>query len=270
MNKLYLLLSLTFVMTNLAMASASNRTTPTTYLLVHGAWHGAWCWYKVSPLLEAQGHRVIAIDLPSHGADKSPAEQVAFEDYINKVVQVASAQTGPVVLVGHSMGGVVVAQAAEVLGVQKVSGLVFLDAFMPKDGESVQMLAALAGASTTPKNPPIQAGFILSENKKTAAYNPEIAKTVFYHDCSAQDIEIASARLSEQPLVALGTPVRLTDAVYGQVPKYYILCTQSRDLDKSPLVERVPIRKLYKLESSHSPFFSMPEQLSKILLEIAQ
>lgn len=268
MSKLSLLLSAMLLMNYFSAASVANR--PTTYVLVHGAWHGAWCWHKVTPLLEAQGHRVIAIDLPSHGADKTPADQVSFDDYINKVVQVAKAQEGAVVLVGHSMGGVVIAQAAELLGTQKVASLVFLDAFMPKNGESVQMLAALAGENTAPKNPPIQAGFVLSESKKTATYNPELAKIIFYHDCSAEDVKFATARLSAQPLVALGSPVRVSDAVYGLIPKYYILCTQSKDLDKSPLVERVPIRKLYKLASSHSPFFSMPDQLSAILSNLPE
>lgn len=65
---------------------------PQTYLLIHGANHGGWAWKKVVPLLLAQGHRVEAIDLPSHGDDKTTPEKVTLEDYVRKVVDVANAQ----------------------------------------------------------------------------------------------------------------------------------------------------------------------------------
>lgn len=117
-----------------------------TYILIHGGWHGAWCWKKVVPLLEAKGNRVFAIDLPGHGNDKTPMATVTLDDYVQKIVRVAKAQTGPVILVGHSMAGVAIAQAAEVLGTEKVAKLVFLDAFMPKNGESVFALAGKAEA----------------------------------------------------------------------------------------------------------------------------
>lgn len=129
-----------------ALFSAISYAQPKTYILVHGGWHGAWCWKKVVPLLEAKGNRVLAIDLPGHGEDKTPAATVTLKDYVQKVVRVANAQTGPVILVGHSMSGVVIAQAGEVLGTGKVAKLVFLDAFMPRNGESVFALAEKAGA----------------------------------------------------------------------------------------------------------------------------
>lgn len=87
--------------------------SPKTYLLIHGANHGGWAWKKVVPLLQAQGHRVQAIDLPGHGDDKTPPEKITLEDYVQKVVDAAYAQPGQVILVGHSAGGVTIAGAAE-------------------------------------------------------------------------------------------------------------------------------------------------------------
>lgn len=84
-----------------------------TYLLVHGAWHGGWCWRKVVPLLEAQGHKVLAPTLPGHGEDKTPAAAVTLRSYADTICRLAGAQTKPVILVGHSMGGIVITQAAE-------------------------------------------------------------------------------------------------------------------------------------------------------------
>lgn len=246
---------------------------PKTYILIHGAWHGAWCWKKVVPLLEAKGNRVLAIDLPGHGDDKTPVATVTLNDYVQKVVGVATAQTGPVVLVGHSMAGVVIAQAAEILGKQKVAKLVFMDAFMPKNGESVFVMAGKAeelykAAGKSESGPKVVQSLILSDDKKTSIVDPNRVGQLFYHDCSADDVAFAKAHLCSQSMACLATPVNVTDARYGAIPKVYILCTQAKDLDKSSLVQNVPCQKVYTLASSHSPFFSMPEKLVGILNEL--
>lgn len=243
---------------------------PGTYVLVHGGWHGAWCWKKVVPALQAKGHRVLALDLPGHGQDQTPPDRVTFQDYVDKVVGVANGEAGPVILVGHSMAGVVIAQVAEVLGTDKVSKLVFLDAFMPKDGESVLAIAGQAAAQTplasdSQTGPSLQESMLFSENQKACRLKPENVSHLFYHDCSPEDVAFAKAKLGWQPMAGLATPARLTSSRYGIVPKVYILCTQAKDLDKSTIARRVPCQKIYTLPSSHSPFFSMPEKLVAIL-----
>ncbi|QIP16533.1 alpha/beta fold hydrolase [Spirosoma aureum] len=241
-----------------------------TYVLVHGGWHGAWCWKKVVPLLEANGNRVVALDLPGHGDDKTSPATVTLDDYTKKVVQVATAQTGPVILVGHSMAGVAIAQAAEVLGKEKVAKLVFLDAFMPKNGESVFALAGKAEAlnkaagKPTP-GPSLSQCLLLADDKKTSVVDPDRVGQLFYQDCSADDIAYVKAHIGPQPMACLGTPVHVTDAQYGAIPKVYILCTQAKDLDKRSIAKNVAVQKMYTLASSHSPFFSMPEKLVAIL-----
>jgi len=76
-----------------------------TFVLIHGGCHGAWCWYKVVPALEKQGHTVIAPDLPSHGRDKTPVSAVTLQAYVDAVCSLIDVRREPVVLVGHSMGG---------------------------------------------------------------------------------------------------------------------------------------------------------------------
>ena len=168
------------------------------------------------------------------------------------------------------MAGVAIAQAAEVLGTEKVAKLVFLDAFMPKNGESVFALAGKAEAQNKAAGKPasgvsVTESLILSDDKKTSSLKPDKVGQLFYHDCSADDVSFAKAHVGGQSMACLGTPVTVTDARYGSIPKVYILCTQAKDLDKSSLTENVPIQKLYTLASSHSPFFSMPEKLVAIL-----
>ncbi|MEP6737175.1 MAG: alpha/beta fold hydrolase [Chryseolinea sp.] len=245
-----------------------------TYILVHGGWHGAWCWSKLTPLLEKQGHRVVALDLPGHGNDKSMlAADVTFSDYVDKVVAVSKTQVGKVILVGHSMSGIIIAQAAESLGKEKVSALVFLDAFMPRDGDSVMSLAEIAGKTSAANNsmaigPSVMESIVMSADHKTSTIKPESIRQLFYHDCSDEDVSYATEHVSPQPMICLATPARLTQTNYGSIRKYYILCTDAHDLNKSSLTGRVKCEKVFKLKSSHSPFFSMPEQLANILIEI--
>src|SRR5580704_8966993 len=84
-----------------------------TYVLIHGSWHGAWCWYKITARLEAAGHTVIVPDLPGHGRDWTPPGGITMQDFVNAIVQVLDATAEPVVLVVHSRNGVVATQAAE-------------------------------------------------------------------------------------------------------------------------------------------------------------
>ncbi|WP_345270062.1 hypothetical protein [Nibrella viscosa] len=108
----------------------------------------------------------------------------------------------------------------------------------------------------------------MSEDQKTTMVKPEMVGQLFYHDYSSTDLAFAKAHLSWQSLACLSTPVNLTSDRYGIIPKVYILCTEAKDLDKSTLVQNVPCQKVYKLSSSHSPFFSMPAQLTAILGEL--
>jgi len=252
-------------MTTNALSQSSK-----TYLLVHGAWHGAWCWNKVIPLLQARGNKVIAIDLPGHGQATGRTSDISLDDYVNEVAKTANDQNGQVILVGHSMSGIVISQAAEKLGSKKISALIYLDAFLPRDGESLFALVETTLKNLTPdsRKPMLVENIIVSEDHKTNSVNQKMAAQIFYHDCSEEDKKFALARISKEPIIPLATPLYLTDDVYGGIPKYYILCTESKDMDKTFLSTRVPCKKVYKLASSHSPFFSMPEKLVEILNEI--
>ncbi|MCR9014305.1 alpha/beta fold hydrolase [Aquiflexum gelatinilyticum] len=253
----------------LGITSVQGQSKDKTYVLVHGAWHGAWCWYKIIPLMEGKGYKVMAIDLPSHGNDTNYADSVIFSDYVEKVTKTANNIEGEVILVGHSMGGTVISQAAEILGKVKVAKLIYIDAFLPQNGESVSSLAGLIEASL-PKDSSrmtIGNGLIVSKNGKTSTFKPEIADILFYHDCTQSDKDYAHKHLSRQSFAPLGTPVKVTEEVFGNIPKYFILCTESKDLDKSLLPTRVKCEKTVKLKSGHSPFFSMPDELAQLLVE---
>ena len=244
-----------------------NKTDPPkTYLFVHGTNHGGWAWKKVVPLVQARGYRVLAIDLPGHGDDHTPPEKVTLDDYVQKLVDIAIAQLGPVILVGHSSGGVTIAQAAERLGVARVEKLIFLDAFLPKNGESVFSLAAKFLPPSETGEPTFEDSFIFDQNGATFTLDTAQVAHFLYHDCSAMDISFAKANLGKQPVAPFATPVQVTDAVYGAIPKYYIICSQARNGNMSQMAENLTVKKTVTLPTGHSPFFSQPEALSNLIV----
>ena len=104
-----------------------------TYVLIHGSWHGAWCWHKVIPRLEAAGHKVIAPDMPGHGRDWRAPGPITMRDYVDTITKVLDQEDRPVVLVAHSRGGLQTTQAAEERP-EKIRTLVYLAAFLLPSG----------------------------------------------------------------------------------------------------------------------------------------
>ena len=94
-------------------ASTWFNARMSTFLLIHGAWHGAWCWYKLVPRLEKIGHTVVAPDLPALGRDRTPVNRVSLATWRDFVCEIVDALPEPVVLVGHSRGGIVISEVAE-------------------------------------------------------------------------------------------------------------------------------------------------------------
>lgn len=256
-----------------------HMTTPSiaqqskeTIILTHGGWYGAWAWKKVVPLLKAKGYSVVIYDLPGYGSDTTPAATITLNDYVKKLSEVANVQHGKVILLGHSMGGAIISQTAEALGPEKVSKLIYLDAFLLRNGQTImqqvdKMVEHQKAANTMSKHRAIE-GLIFSEDKKCVLMNPSMVGDIFCHDCSEKDKALLKHNGKWQSVACLTTPMSLTDARYGVIPKYYILCTESRDLDRSSITQNVPCQKVYKLPSSHSAFFSMPDKLVAIVEEI--
>lgn len=237
-----------------------------TFVLVHGSFHGAWCWSKLVPELEALGHRAVTLDLPALGEDETPIADVTFEMNVDRVAEVIGGQAGPVVLMGHSLGGATITGTAERVP-DRIRLLVYLTAFIPLDGESINAITSL------PAWPPETGAraFTRSADGLSVSVAPDGVRDRFYHDCSDADVAYCMARLRPQPFAIRDTPIHTTPERFGRVPRAYIHCTEDKSLVPSVqrlMVERTPCQQIASLATSHSPFLSAPGELAKTLSEL--
>jgi pimeloyl-ACP methyl ester carboxylesterase len=197
-----------------AQAQKANNKNSSTIVLVHGAWSDATAWQGVVSILEAQGHEVIAVNLPGHGTDTTSFASITLQSYVD-VVKNAIGDRKNVILVGHSMAGLVISQVAEEIPGQ-IKELVYLAAYLPQNGESLLSLAKQDADS--------HVGKYLQIDQPTGS--AKVAKDgvidVFAADASAQVGEYIANNIKPEPLAPLVTPVTLTDGKFGSVKKVYI------------------------------------------------
>lgn len=246
------------------VAAARRGRTPAHVVLVHGAWHGAWCWYRVVAALAAAGHRVTALDLPSAGIDATPPATVTLAAAAARVVAAIDAAGEPVVLVGHSAGGPVVSMAADARP-DAVAKLVYVTAFLLPSGGAAAA-AQLADADSR-LGPHLQL-----RPDGTIDVDPAARRDVFYGECDDADVALAHALL--KPIGARLTldPVAVGDG-FARVRRFYVECLRDRTI--SPAAQRamyaaLPCERVFSLRSDHSPFFSHPAALVRALSAVAR
>jgi pimeloyl-ACP methyl ester carboxylesterase len=219
-------------------------------VLVHGAWHGAWCWQRVVPLLESQQFRVSTVELPSVGA--APGQTIGLESDAAAVRAVIDKINGPVLLCGHSYGGMVISQASS--GNRQVVRLVYVCAFVPESGES---LKALGGGRLAPWIQDVGGGLML----------PDLAQApqIFYSDCDAATQSWATGLLRPQCGAAYTEIV--SHPGWKDIPSTYVVCAADHgvppDWQRGVLAAR--LNKAVELNCSHSPFLSQPRALADLL-----
>lgn len=235
-----------------------------TILLVHGACHGAWCWDLMIPVLSASGHSVIAPDLPGRAGYGKPGWRLTLKDYAAAIVEIASRQSKPVIAVGHSMGGMVIAAAAE-SAPELFERLVFVTAFMPVSGDSLASLAAMDQHSE------LHGAAKLSWLRGTVSIDPLRLQPVYCGDCSEAEVAWAAARIGPESARPSLAKVKLSAERFQPIPRSYIRCTQDRALSvqmQDQMIARQPCDHVASLDASHSPFLSVPDQLAAALLSV--
>lgn len=270
MEKTVALLLLTAAALSITAGCISNRkepvAAPQTYVLVHGAWQAPYVWDSVKADLSKSGNKVVVVELPGHGSDKTPPHQLSLDVYTDKVIDAISKADSNVILVGHSMGGMVITQVAEKIP-SKVRKLVYIGAFLPASG---QALTDLAFSDPDSKLGPL---LIPSADQLTLDVKRDSLTYLFISDGSKADKQRVLDNYRAEPAVPFTGKLTLTRENFGAVEKVYIKTLQ--DIVISPglqdrMIAGAGIKAIYAVNTSHSPFLSRPHELSGLLLKIGQ
>ena len=267
-------LRLTSIIGGILMASASvlpstaNAASKPTIVLVHGAFQdGKNTWSRVKPLLEKSGYHVVVVNLPGRDGESSDPSKLSTDIYRDKIRAVVDAQKGPVVLVGHSFGGIQISNVAEAEP-KKIAKLVYLSAYLPKDGDSLDSLSKTDGESLLGK----PGNFVVAPDYKYASINPDNAADIFGNDASGADRDLIAKGVIAEPLPPLGMPAHLTDANFGSVPKFYIKTSQDHTvgpaLQDRMLTGRATLIKT--IDAGHASYITQPQAVADGIIAAIQ
>lgn len=240
-----------------------RRGVAATAVVVHGAWHGAWCFDRVLPLLEEAAVPVVAIDLPGHGDDSGPLTDLHGD--AERVRTVLDGIDDEVVLLGHSYGGAVITEAG---AHPSVAHLVFLCAFPLEIDESCMAAAVAQAADFSHDGRPNLAEAFVDQPDGSTRLEPAGAAACLYNDCDADTVAWALARLGPHPMANLGqAPAAVA---WRERPSTYVVC--AADNAVHPDLQRLMAKRCtasVEWETSHSPFASQPALLADLLIALA-
>jgi pimeloyl-ACP methyl ester carboxylesterase len=233
------------------------------FVLVHGAFSGEWIWGPLVDRLKAAGHRAEAFDLPGSGKDQTPVSKVTLDACVTRLCEVLAASSEPAVVVGHSMGGIVATQGAARCP-ERVRALVYVAAFVPKDGQSLLDLTKLPeGAGDQ-----VQANITIQGESPVGTMPAAASRQALYGSCTEELAAWAIERQRPQPVAVFATPVSIPPKVLDGIPKFYVVCTRDRALPL-PLQRRMiaenPCADTVEFDTDHTPHLSMTDELAKTL-----
>ncbi len=232
-----------------------------TFILIHGAWHANWCWEKIKSSLEAYGHKALTPNLPGRGEDRTSFDNITLSGYANAIKSLMLRENKPVILVGHSMAGIILSQLAEEIP-GKIQKLVYVAAFMPKNGESLMDTAKqfeTKGISTEL--------IFLDKEYAIDIKKSEQTRSIFFNTCSVDIAESALQQLVPEPSQPFFDKLTLTETKFGKVNKCYIECLEDKAItpsDQKRMYQNV-VDEVISLKCDHSPFLSSPTELTQIL-----
>jgi pimeloyl-ACP methyl ester carboxylesterase len=236
-------------------------------VLVHGAFAGAWCWEPVLPGLRAAGHVVEAFDLPGSGEDTTPVVEVTLDAYAERVCQQLH-EGEPAMLVGHSMGGMVITQGAARCP-EQITALVYVAAFLPGQGQSLLNLTAYPEAAEDQ----VQANLVIDGDPPVATMPAAASRAALFGCCDEQQAAWGIGHLRSQPVVPFGQPVQLSeDDAFTSLPRAYVSCAQDRAIPppmQRRMFEAAGCDPVIEINTDHSVWISRTDELVAALDRLA-
>ncbi|CAN8265871.1 unnamed protein product [Cochlearia groenlandica] len=248
------------------------------FVLVHGGGFGAWCWYKTIALLEEDGFKVTAIDLAGCGINSFNINGIAsLSQYAKPLTDILEKLPieEKVILVGHDFGGACLSYAMELFP-SKISKAVFLAAAMlVNDQSTLDMFSLQAGQNDLMRKAQIFTYTNGNENPPTAIdLDKSLLKDLLFNQSPSKDIALASVSMRSIPFAPVLEKLSLSDTNYGSVRRYYIETLEDNAIPmtiQENMINSSPPEKVYRLKGAdHAPFFSKPQALHKLLLEISK
>jgi pimeloyl-ACP methyl ester carboxylesterase len=238
------------------------------FVLVHGAFSGAWIWGPLTDRLQATGHSVEVFDLPGSGDDRRPASEVTLDACATRLCEVLASKSEPAIVAGNSMGGIIATQGAARCP-SRVRALVYVTAFLPKDGQSLLDLTQLPeGAGDQ-----VQANITIEGEPPVATMPAAASRQALYGACTEEVAAWAIARQRPQPVAPFVTPVSIPLGALDGISRCYVVCTRDRAIPL-PLQRRMIAENLcadvVELDTDHTPHLSMTEELAKTLDRFAK
>jgi pimeloyl-ACP methyl ester carboxylesterase len=238
-------------------AVAQARTT--TFVLVHGAWHGGWCWRRVVPILRGAGHDVYTPSLTGLG-DRAHLSrpEINLDAHIQDIVTlIEMEELDDIVLVGHSYAGMVVTGVADRVP-SKIRRLVYLDAFLPTNGKAQLDYVV-----------PDRAAAMKKQGEETGMIDPLPLSR--FGVTKPEDVAWASRHIVKQSYQTMAQPIKLTnEAATGRLPKTYVYCSSpaTGSFDQFvAIVRNDPAWQFFEMKNGHDVMIIDPEGLAKVLLQ---
>ncbi|KAG6548082.1 hypothetical protein Mapa_010362 [Marchantia paleacea] len=265
--------------TNVEFSSKTSEQNSTAhFVLIHGAGHGAWCWYEVVTILEKAGYKATALDCLSAGIDNTNPDNVtSAEQYSKPLIDFLTNVTDKVILVGHSLGGNPISYAMEVYP-EKVSKSVFVSALMQVNGSDISdpnsTFSKLNARNSEHNNYSVIYANGLQAQPTSFVVDKSLVSNLYYNESPPSVTTLAKTLLKATPFQAAFDPFNLTSSRFGSVRRFYIKAGKDNCIPVSlqqEFIDRNPVEKVFTIEESdHSPFFSHPRQLVRYLEIIAK
>ena len=235
------------------------------FLLIHGSWHGAWCWYKVAPRLEAQRHSVSVPDLP--GRTLNPVEPicVGLNRMITSVGQHLPVDRKTTVVV-HSRYGILASMLAQAFP-EQIEQTIYLASYMlPSGKRAAEYFAWDTGSYLAPH-------VAISKFGMWDQLHSDIFREGLYHDCDEDDNKLGRLLLGKEPLRPALAKLKLTEDCYGSVPRAYIRLTEDRAVTpalQDRVLNETKVDRVESIAASHSAYFSKPDELVETILKLTK